>query len=334
MYNITLIPGDGIGYEVSESARQAVEATGVAVSWDIQNAGADVFEAEGSVLPQRVLDSIAKNKVALKGPITTPVGKGFRSVNVALRKEFDLYVNMRPVCTIKNIPSRYDNVDLVIFRENTEDLYAGIERMVDDKTAESIKRFTYGGCERILRYGFEYAKENGRKKVTVVHKANIMKLTDGMFLDIANNMSKEYPSLEYEDIIVDATCMKLVQSPEKFDVMILPNLYGDIVSDLCAGLVGGLGVAPGANIGTNAAIFEAIHGSAPDIAGKNIANPTAIVLSAAMMLRYLNEKAAAEKIENAVKGIIEEGKYLTADLGGRLGTKEFTSVLTDRITAK
>ncbi|MDT8717949.1 NAD-dependent isocitrate dehydrogenase [Clostridium sp. 19966] len=327
MYNVTLIPGDGIGPEVAYAAKKLIDASGVKINWDIQEAGEAMIEEYGTPLPDRVLESISKNGVALKGPITTPVGKGFRSVNVALRKKFDLYANVRPAKTYKGIPSRYENVDLVIVRENTEDLYAGVEHMVGEDAAESIKIFTRKGCERIIRYAFEYAKKEGRKKVTAVHKANIMKCTDGMFLDIARDIAKEYPEIEFEDLIVDAMCMNLVQRPEAYDVLVLPNLYGDIVSDLCAGLVGGLGVAPGANLGKDIAVFEAIHGSAPTIAGKDIANPTAMMLSAVQMLRYLGESDAAYKIEKAISIVLEEGKSVTTDLGGDLGTKAYTDKL-------
>ena len=331
MYNVTLIPGDGIGPEVAEATRRIIDATGVKINWEVEDAGEAQIAAYGTPLPERVLQSVEKTKLALKGPITTPVGHGFRSVNVSLRKHFDLYANVRPAKTYPNIPSRYDNVDLVIVRENTEDLYAGIEHMVGKDAAESIKIFTRQGCERIVRFAFDYAVKNGRKKVTAVHKANIMKCTDGMFLEVARYIAKEYPAIEFEDMIVDAMCMRLVQVPENYDVLVLPNLYGDIVSDLCAGLVGGLGIAPGANIGSDIAIFEAIHGSAPDIAGKNMANPTALLLSGVMMLRYLNENAAADKIENAVIEAIKGGTEVTADLGGKLGTKEFADALIAKI---
>lgn len=268
MYDVTLIPGDGIGPEVAAAARQVIDASGVKINWHIEEAGAAQIEKFGTPLPDRVIESIKSTGVALKGPVTTPIGCGFRSVNVALRKELDLYANLRPAKNYPNIPSRYQNVDLVIVRENTEDLYAGIEHMVGKDAAESIKLFTREGCNRIIRYAFDYAVANDRHKVTAVHKANIMKCTDGMFVEEARKVAKEYPTIELEEMIVDAMCMNLVIAPEKYDVLVLPNLYGDIVSDLCAGLVGGLGVAPGANIGKQAAVFEAIHGSAPDIAGK------------------------------------------------------------------
>ncbi|AUG56985.1 MAG TPA: isocitrate/isopropylmalate dehydrogenase family protein [Ruminiclostridium sp.] len=333
MYKITLIPGDGIGPEVAFAAKKIIDSAGVKIHWDIQNAGIDVMEEFGTPLPGHVIDSIKKNKVALKGPITTPVGEGFRSVNVTLRKELDLYTNLRPVKTYKGIPTRYDDIDLVIVRENTEDLYVGIEHMVGDDAAESIKIFTRKGCERIVRYAFEYARREGREKVTAVHKANIMKYTDGMFLAIAKDIAKEYPDIEFEEMIVDAMCMRLVQVPETYDVLVLPNLYGDIVSDLCAGLVGGMGFAPGANIGSEYAVFEAVHGSAPDIAGKNIANPTALILSGVHMLRHIGEVEASNKIERALSRVLEEGKVLTKDIGGNASTTEFTDYIISKMSA-
>lgn len=331
MHHITLIPGDGIGPELSHATRRVLDATGVQFDWDIQDAGEAQISLCGSPLPQEALVSVEKNGIALKGPITTPKGNGFRSVNVELRKNFDLYANIRPLKTYPGIPSKYDNVDLVIVRENTEDLYAGIEFMVNPDIAQSVKIFTRKGCERIIRFAFEYAVKNNRKKVTAVHKANIMKCTDGLFLEVANYIAKDYPTIEYEDMIIDAMCMKLVQCPERYDVLVLPNLYGDIVSDLCAGLVGGLGIAPGANIGDDISIFEAIHGSAPDIAGKGTANPTAMILSGVMMLRHLNEVKAAEQIEQAIHKILMEGKYLTADLGGRSTTNEFVDAIIENM---
>jgi len=324
MYNITLIPGDGIGPEVAFATKRLIDATGVKINWEVQEAGEKMIKEHGTPLPPSVIESVRKNKIALKGPITTPVGEGFRSVNVALRKEFDLYANVRTAKTFKGIPSRYDNIDIVIIRENTEDLYAGVEHMIGEDVAESIKIFTRKGCERIIRFAFEYARKEGRKKVTAIHKANIMKCTDGMFLKIAREISKEYTDIQFEDMIIDAMCMKLVQTPEKYDLLVLPNLYGDIVSDLCAGLVGGLGVAPGANIGNDYAIFEPVHGSAPDIAGKDIANPTAMMLSGIQMLRYIGETGAADKALKALTKIIGEGTSVTRDLGGILGTSAFT----------
>jgi isocitrate dehydrogenase (NAD+) len=327
MYTITLIPGDGIGPEVVSAAQMVIEATGIKIKWDIQNAGEAQIKMHGTPLPEETIHSIKRTGIALKGPVNTPKGIGFRSANVALRKKFDLYANLRPALSYPNVPSRYDNVDIVVVRENTEDLYAGIERMVNPDTAESIKIFTRKGCERIVRFAFDYAQKHNRKKVTSVHKANIMKCTDGMFLEVSNYIAKEYPSVEYEDIIVDALCMKLVLNPEDYDVLVLPNLYGDIVSDLCAGLVGGPGLAPGANIGVNCAIFEAIHGSAPDIAGKGIANPTALILSGVMMLRHLGELEAANRIEKAIISLISKGEEVTCDLGGSLSTQAFADAV-------
>jgi len=331
MHKITLIPGDGIGPEVTSATKKIIDSTGVKIHWDVQNAGIDVMEECGTPLPEHVIDSIRMNKIALKGPITTPIGEGFRSVNVTLRKELDLYTNLRPIKTYSGIPTRYDNIDLVIVRENTEDLYVGIEHMVGDDAAESIKIFTRKGCERIVRYAFEYAKREGRKKVTAVHKANIMKKTDGMFLAIAKDIAKEYPDIEFEEMIIDAMCMRLVQVPETYDVLVLPNLYGDIVSDLCAGLVGGMGFAPGANIGSEYAVFEAVHGSAPDIAGKNIANPTALILSGIHMLKHIGEVEASNKIESALSSVLKEGKVLTKDIGGSASTTEFTDYVISKI---
>ena len=326
-HTVTLIPGDGSGPEVIAAARKVVDATGVDIQWEIAHAGEAMIEKYGTPLPDETIASIRKNGVALKGPITTPVGKGFRSVNVAMRKTFDLYANVRPAKTYPGTLARYENVDLVVIRENTEDLYAGIEHMVGKDAAESIKLFTRQGCERIIRYAFEYAVREGRKKVTAVHKANIMKCTDGMFLDIAREIAKEYPQIEFNDSIVDAMCMRLVMNPENYDVLVCPNLYGDIVSDLCAGLVGGLGMTPSANVGETGAIFEPIHGSAPDIAGMHKINPTACILSAAMMLAHLGEVDAAEKIRTAVTKVIAEGKTLTADMGGTASTEEFTDAI-------
>lgn len=331
MHQAVLIPGDGIGPEVTQAARRVIDASGAAIQWHVLEAGGAQIEKCGMPLPPGVVESIRTHGVALKGPITTPIGTGFRSVNVALRLEMDLYANVRPAKTFPNVPSRYDHVDLVVIRENTEDVYCGIEHMVGPDAAESIKIFTRKGCERIIRYAFEYAVRNKRGKVTAVHKANIMKCTDGMFLDIARQIAKEYPSIGFEDMLVDALCMRLVQAPEIFDVLVLPNLYGDIVSDLCAGIVGGLGLAPSANIGADSAVFEAVHGSAPQIAGKDIANPTALILSGAMMLRHLGEMEAAVGVEAAIASLILEGAQLTADLGGRLGTAAFTDAVIDRM---
>ena len=326
-HNVTLIPGDGIGPEVALAAKRVVDASGAEISWHVAEAGEAQMAEYGTPLPQRVLDSVRADGVALKGPITTPVGCGFRSVNVALRREFDLYANVRPARSFPGVESRYAGVDLVVVRENTEDLYAGIEHMIGSDAAESVKLITRAGSERIARYAFDYAVKNGRHKVTCVHKANIMKCTDGLFLEVCRGVAAEYPGIEFEDKIVDACCMQLVQRPEAFDVLVLPNLYGDIVSDLCAGLVGGLGLAPSANIGRDAAIFEAVHGSAPKHAGKNDANPTALILSAVMMLRHLGEAAAADRIERAVLTLLSGGTRLTRDLGGSLGTAEFADAV-------
>ena len=323
MKTITLIPGDGIGPEISDAVTKIIEAAGVKINWDIQSAGADVAEKEGTPLPDRVIDSIKKNKIALKAPVTTPIGKGFRSVNVALRKSLDLYACLRPAKNIPGIKTRFDNVDLIVVRENTEDLYAGIERQIDENKAESIKIITREASERIADYAFDYAVKNNRKKVTAVSKANICKLSDGLFLEAARAVAKKYPQIEYNEILVDNLCMQLVINPSKFDVLVLPNLYGDIVSDLTSGLIGGLGVAQGANIGKDCAVFEPVHGSAPDIKGQNKANPTALLLSACMMLDYIGEKDSSQKIKNALYKVLEEGKVITQDLGGSASTTEF-----------
>lgn len=350
-HDVVLIPGDGIGPEITQAMRRVVEAAGVQINWNVQEAGAGVMDEFGTPLPQHVLDAVAETKVAIKGPITTPVGTGFRSVNVALRKHFDLYACVRPCLSQPGDGSRFRDVDLVIVRENTEDLYAGIE--FDEGAAEveelsqlversgqkvfaadsaiSIKPISIAKSRRIVEYAFEYARRCGRKKVTAVHKANIMKATDGLFLRVAREVAANYPDIEFNDKIVDATCMGLVQNPNDFDVLVLPNLYGDIVSDLCAGLVGGLGMAPGSNIGADCAIFEATHGSAPDIAGQDIANPTAEILSAAMMLDHLGENDAANRIRAAVSATLDEGEQVTGDVRraqtgsveGAVGTQAF-----------
>lgn len=324
MKNVTLIPGDGIGPEISQSVQKIISAAGVEINWDVQSAGADVTQKEGTPLPQRVIDSIKKNKVALKAPVTTPIGKGFRSVNVALRKELDLYANIRPCKNIDGIKTPFEGVDLVVVRENTEDLYAGIERQIDADTAESIKIITRKASLRIAKYAFDYAKNNNRKTVHAVTKANICKLTDGLFLECAREIAQQYPDIEYKEILVDNLCMQLVQNPQKFDVLVLPNLYGDIVSDLTAGLIGGLGVAQGANIGEDCAVFEPVHGSAPDIKGQNKANPTALLLCAINMLRHIGETAGADRIEKALYSVLAQGRVLTGDLGGSASTDEFT----------
>ncbi len=326
MRTITLINGDGIGPEISEAVVKIIAASGLGIDWEIQTAGENVIAEEGSPLPDRVIESIKKNKIALKAPVTTPIGKGFRSVNVQLRKALDLYANLRPCKNLPNIKTRFDNVDIVVVRENTEDLYAGIERMQDDDTAESIKRITRNASERICKFAFDYALKNGRKEVCVVTKANIMKLSDGLFLNAFRDVAANYSSVKNREILVDNLCMQLVQKPEQFDVLVLPNLYGDIVSDLCAGLIGGLGVAQGANIGEDYAVFEPVHGSAPDIAGKNSANPTALLLSAIEMLRFISEYVYADKIESALFKTLENG-LMTKDLGGHCSTSEFTEAV-------
>jgi isocitrate dehydrogenase (NAD+) len=326
-HTITLIPGDGIGPEVVSNVVRIVEAAGVEVEWETHYAGAQALEKFGDTLPADLLESIGKNRVALKGPITTPVGKGFTSVNVGLRKKLDLYANLRPVRALPNVPSRYPELDLVVVRENTESLYAGLEHVVVPGVVESLKIITEKASTRIARFAFEFARAEGRKKVTCVHKANIMKLSDGLFLECFRNVAQDYPEIEAEDKIVDNACMQLVMRPEQFDVMLLENLYGDIVSDLCAGLIGGLGLVPGANIGEKGAVFEAVHGSAPDIAGQGIANPTAVLQSAILMLRHLGERDAAQRIEAAMLGVFKEGKVRTRDIGGTARTAEFADAI-------
>lgn len=327
-YNITLIPGDGIGPQVTEAAKMVLEASGVEINWEIMEAGEKVIEKYGTPLPDYVIDSIKRNRVALKGPVTTPVGTGFRSINVALRKALNLYANVRPVKSYKGVSSRYEGIDLVIVRENTEGLYSGIEHMVGEDAAESIKIITRKASERIAKFAFELARKEERKKVTAVHKANIMKCTDGLFLDCVRKVSQEYPEIIFEDVIVDAMSMKLVQIPQDYEVLVMPNLYGDILSDLAAGLVGGLGVVPGVNIGDREVVFEPAHGSAPELSS-NIANPTATILSGIMMLRYLGEREAADRVEKAVTKILKDGKKLTPDLGGNTGTAEYTKAVID-----
>lgn len=339
MYNITLIPGDGIGLEVTKAMKKVVKTSGVDIKWEEVAAGKSVIEEYNTPLPEYVLNSIKKNKIAIKGPIATPVGKGFRSVNVALRKSLNLYANVRPVKTFEGIKSRYENIDLTIIRENTEDLYAGVEHMVGDIAAESIKIITKEATDRIVQFACDYTKNNNYKRLSCVHKANIMKLSDGLFLREFDRVCEENKIFRLngedaaarkyyaDDVIVDAAAMNLVLTPENFDVLVMPNLYGDILSDLCAGLVGGLGIIPSANIGKECAVFEAVHGSAPQIAGQNIANPTAIIQSAVMMLKYIGENKAAEKIEDALKKIFIEGKILTVDLGGSASTDEFADEL-------
>jgi isocitrate dehydrogenase (NAD+) len=333
-HEVTLIPGDGIGPEIAAATREVLEATGLGFGWDEQTAGEATIASEGTPLPDRVIESIRRTKVALKGPITTPIGTGFRSVNVALRQALTLYANVRPARSIQGVESRYEDVDLVIVRENTEDLYAGIERSVSDDEAESIKVITRGASMRIARYAFEYAVANGRKTVTAIHKANIMKLTDGLFLECCRTVAAEYEGrVGFQDRIVDNMCMQLVQKPETYDVLVAPNLYGDIISDLAAGLVGGLGIAPGANIGEEAAVFEAVHGSAPKYAGQDRANPTALILSGALLLRHIGETDAGAAVEAAVREIIGEGAKVTADLGGKTGTRAFGKAVAGRVRA-
>lgn len=327
-YNITLIPGDGIGPQVTEAAKMVLDASGVEINWEIVEAGEKVIEKYGTPLPDYVIDSIKRNRVALKGPVTTPVGTGFRSINVALRQALKLYANVRPVKSYKGVPSRYKNIDLVIVRENTEGFYTGIEHMVGEDAAESIKIITRKASERIAKFAFELARKEERRKVTAVHKANIMKYTDGLFLDCVRKVSQEYPEIIFEDVIVDAMSMKLVQIPQDYEVLVMPNLYGDILSDLAAGLVGGLGVVPGANIGDREVVFEPAHGSAPKLSS-NIANPTATILSGVMMLKYLGESKAADRVEKAVEKVLKKGKKITKDLGGSAGTLEYTKAIID-----
>src|SRR3954453_17082357 len=327
MHAITLIPGDGIGPEVASSVVRIIEAAGVEGQWETHYAGTQALEKFGETLPKELLDSILRNKVALKGPITTPVGKGFTSVNVGLRKTLDLYANLRPVRALPNVQCRYPELDLIVVRENTEDLYSGLEHVVVPGVVESLKIITEKASTRIARFAFEHARNEGRKKVTAVHKANIMKLSDGLFLDCFRKVSVDYPDIQADDKIVDNACMQLVMRPEQFDVMLLENLYGDIVSDLCAGLVGGLGLVPGANIGEKGAVFEAVHGSAPDIAGQGIANPTALLQSGILMLRYLGEREAADRIEAAMLKVYSEGKVRTRDIGGDARTAEFAEAI-------
>ena len=317
-YTVTLIPGDGIGPEVSAAMRRVIEATGVPIEWDVQEAGEQVIEQYGTPLPDHVLESIRRNRVGIKGPITTPVGKGFRSVNVSIRKALDLYANVRPAKSVPGVASRYEDVDLVVVRENTEGMYVGIEHdVIPGEAAEAVRIITRKASERVVRYAFEYARANGRKQVTAVHKGNILKITDGLFMRTAEAVAAEYPEIAFNDRIVDNLCMQLVQRPHEYDVLVLTNLFGDIVSDLCSGLVGGLGVTPGANMGDGIAVFEPVHGSAPKYTGKNVVNPTATIRSGALMLRFLGETAAAERIERAVAHVIAEGRATTYDLKPR-----------------
>ena len=332
-YTITLIPGDGIGPEVAEAAVRAVEATGVPIEWDRVELTRKAIEASGGEVPQSVIDSVARTHVGLKGPVTTPVAGGFQSVNVTLRKRLDLFANVRPVRMLPGLKTRYrdTHIDLIIFRENTEDLYAGLEHEVVKDVVTSLKVITRKASERIARYTFAQARQLGRKKVTAVHKANIMKLSDGLFLRCAREVAREYPELEYKELIVDNASMQLVLRPEQFDVLLMPNLYGDIISDLAAGLVGGLGLVPGANIGGEHAVFEAVHGSAPDIAGKGIANPTALMQSSVLMLEHLGEQDAAKRLQAAIERTYAEGKHLTMDVGGAASTEQFTNAVVEAL---
>jgi isocitrate dehydrogenase (NAD+) len=326
-HTITLIPGDGIGPEVTEAVVRIFQAAAVDLEWERHDAGVTAFERFRQSLPAELLVSIRRNKVALKGPVTTPIGEGFTSVNVGLRKALELYANLRPVRNLDGVPSRFQGVDLVIVRENTEDLYSGLEHEVVAGVVESLKIITERASTRIARFAFEHARAHGRKRVTAIHKANIMKLGDGLFLQSVRAVAREYPDITYDERIVDAACMALVMNPERFDVLLLPNLYGDIVSDLGAGLVGGLGVVPGANVGLESAVFEAVHGSAPDIANKNMANPTALLLSALMMLDHLGEQAKSEHIRAALVRVLTAGRVRTRDLGGQASTTEFTDAI-------
>lgn len=333
-HRITLIPGDGIGPEVTEATVRIIAAAGVDIQWDSFEAGMAGIQKYGETVPDALIDSIKENKVALKGPLTTLVGKGFKSANVTLRQKLDLYVNLRPVKSIGGVPSHFDKVDLVIFRENTEDLYTGIESMVSPGVVTAMKVVTEKASAKIARWAFEYARRHKRKKITLVHKANIMKMTDGLFLRTFEEIAKEYPDIQAEDKIVDALCMQLVMDPTRFDMLLLGNLFGDIVSDLAAGLVGGLGVVPGANIGDDYAVFEAVHGTAPDIAGKNIANPTALIFSSLLMLRHIGEVEAADRIWKAMVLSLAMGHHLTRDLGGTCSTTEFTDELIKEIKSR
>jgi isocitrate dehydrogenase (NAD+) len=326
-HTITLIPGDGIGPEVTTAVVRIFKTAGLDIDWDRQDAGVVAFKKYGQSLPAQLLDSVKRHRVALKGPVTTPIAEGFTSVNVGLRKALDLYANLRPVSNLAGVPSRFTGVDLVIVRENTEDLYAGLEHQIVPGIVESLKIITEKASTRIARFAFAHARAFGRKRVTAIHKANIMKLSDGLFLESCRAVAREFHDITYDERIVDAACMHLVMHPEKLDVLLLPNLYGDIVSDLCAGLVGGLGVVPGANIGTEAAVFEAVHGSAPDIADQNLANPTALLLSALLMLDHIGEREAAARIRGALTRVLAAGAVRTRDLGGTSSTTDFTEAI-------
>jgi isocitrate dehydrogenase (NAD+) len=330
-YPITLIPGDGIGPEICAVTKEVVAATGVEIEWHEMEAGAAAMEHYGVQLPEHVLQQIRSDRTALKGPVATPIGTGFASANVALRKALDLYACLRPTRSLPGVSSRFENIDLIVVRENTEDLYSGIEHQVVPGVVESLKVVTERACTRICEFAFEYARAKGRKRVTSIHKANIMKMSDGLFLNCARAVSARYSEIQYNEMIVDAACMYLVLDPYRFDVMVMENLYGDILSDLCAGLVGGLGVVPGVNLGTEYAVFEAVHGTAPDIAGKNLANPTAILLSAAMMLEHLGEQQAADRLCGAIERVLEKGKHVTHDLGGDASTTEMARAIIEEI---
>jgi len=333
-HTVCLLSGDGIGPEVTRAACQVIDAAGVRIEWIPLQAGAEAAEQCGDVLPRETVETIKKHRVALKGPLTTPIGKGFKSVNVQLRQSLKLYAAVRPVRSLSGLKTRYDNVEIVVVRENTEGLYSGLEHEVIPGVVESLKIATREGSERVARFAFNYARERGRKKVSVFHKANIMKMSDGLFIDCARRMHREVaPDIEYEELIIDNACMQLVRDPSRFDLLLLENLYGDVVSDLCAGLVGGLGVTPGANFGEDCAFFEAVHGSAPDIAGQGIANPLALIMSGVMMLNHLGETAAASRIKEAYNEVLSEGDpdELTRDIGGRAGTEEFTQALIRRL---
>src|SRR5579871_4094181 len=326
-HKVTLIPGDGIGPEVTQATVRILEATGVKFNWESFAVGADAFEKSGEYIPKDVLESIERTQVALKGPVTTPIGGGFSSINVALRQRFELYANFRPIRNLPHIPTRYPDVDLIIVRENTESLYSGLEHEVVPGVVESLKIITEKASTRIAKFAFDHAKKNGRKKIHAIHKANIMKLSDGLFLKSIRAVAPKYPEVEYKELIVDNACMQIVLDPSQFDVLLLPNLYGDVMSDLAAGLVGGLGIVPSGNIGDDCAMFEAVHGTAPDIAGKGLANPTALLLSSVMMLKHLGERSAALRIEHAVDRVYTEAKHTTRDVGGRSGTAEFTDAV-------
>src|SRR5271163_4676794 len=326
-HKVTLIPGDGIGPEVSRDTVRILEATGVKFDWETFAVGAEAYEKSGEYIPKEVIESIERTRVGLKGPVTTPIGGGFSSINVALRQKFELYANFRPIRNLPHIPTRYPDVDLIIVRENTESLYSGLEHEVVPGVVESLKIITEKASTRIAKFAFEYARKTGRKKIHAIHKSNIMKLSDGLFLRSVRVVAEKYPGIEYEELIVDNACMQIVIDPQQFDILLLPNLYGDVKSDLAAGLVGGLGVVPSGNIGETCAIFEAVHGTAPDIAGKGLANPTALLMSSILMLNYIREASTASRVEQALWNVYREGKHMTRDLGGNASTEEFTDAV-------